>query len=51
MFRSEFSMFLEESQSLGRVLDVDGIREEFENQDYDYVNKLIREIEENKIND
>ncbi|WP_304576814.1 hypothetical protein [Romboutsia ilealis] len=50
MNKSEFSMFLEEIRLIGRVLDTKGIKEEFENRDYDYINKLIRDIEENKIN-
>lgn len=52
MLKSENTMFLGESESYlnRRVLDIEGVYEEFSNKDYDYINKLIREIEKNKIN-
>ncbi len=49
MTKVEISMFREESKISKGVLDVDGIREEFENKEYDYISKLLRVIEENKI--
>ena len=49
MLKSQFSMFLyPESNLFDEVLDVEGIREEFENIEFDYVTKLINEIEKRK---
>lgn len=50
MLKSENTMFQKDSYLNNKVLDIEGIAEEFNDKDYDYVNKLIREIEENKIN-
>lgn len=50
MLKSENTMFQKESYLNTKVLDTEGVVEELMNTDHDYVNKLIRYIEENKIN-
>lgn len=50
MLKSENTMFQKESYLNNKVLDIEGVIEEFEDIDHDYVNKLNRNIEENKIN-
>lgn len=49
MLKSEISMFrYTESKLFGGVLDVEGIKEEFEKIEFDYVTKLINDIEKRK---
>lgn len=50
MLKSENTMFQKDSYLNNKVLDIEGVVEEFDDTDYNYINKLIRDIEENKIN-
>lgn len=50
MTYEEFSMFREmDSEYYNKVLDIEGIIEEFENNNQDYISKLINDLEQNKI--
>lgn len=50
MTDEEFSMFHEmDSEYYNKVLDIEGIIEELENNNQEYISKLINDLEQNKI--